>query len=190
MNWRRQRSMKPITCCTSLCWWQGFQDFWAPEFWQWCWWRWWSSRSLSRKISSDRRHFESRRAPAWNGWESALGTRGSRSFEKLLKNYCHPPDAISASIKRSSKIESLPRSLPHWGEILKGSFREDIFWEGIKSAKEDIEHFSFFVCTVSRVVGGYKDGNFVCNTKGEELNFMLEINRWKSLTKDQSKTTK
>ena len=28
-------------------------------------------------------------------------------------NYCHPPDAISASIKRSSKIESLPRSLPH-----------------------------------------------------------------------------
>ena len=91
-------------------------------------------------------------------------------------NYCHPPDAISASIKRSSKIESLPRSLPHWGEILKGSFREDIFWEDIKSFREDIEHFSFFVCAVSRVVGGYKDGNFVCNTKGEELNFMLEIN--------------
>ena len=105
-------------------------------------------------------------------------------------NYCHPPDAISASIKRSSKIESLPRSLPHWGEILKGSFREDIFWEDIKSFREDIEHFSFFVCAVSRVVGGYKDGNFVCNTKGEELNFMLEIKRRKRLTKDQSKAVK
>ena len=61
---------------------------------------------------------------------------------------------------------------------MKGSFREDI------------EHFSFFVCAVSRVVGGYKDGNFVCNTKGEELNFMLEINRRKRLTKDQSKAVK
>ena len=28
-------------------------------------------------------------------------------------NVVTPPDAISASIKRSSKIESLPRSLPH-----------------------------------------------------------------------------
>ena len=99
-------------------------------------------------------------------------------------NYCHPPDAISASIKRSSKIESLPRSLPHWKETLKGSFREDIFWEDIKSVGEDIEHFSFFVCSVSRVVGGYKDGNFVCNTKGEELNFMLEIYKWKRLTEN------
>ena len=46
------------------------------------------------------------------------------------------------------------------------------------------------MCSVSRVVGGYKDGNFVCNTKGEELNFMLEINRWKSQTKDQLKAMK
>ena len=58
------------------------------------------------------------------------------------------------------------------------------------SFRQDIEHFSFFVCAVSRVVGGYKDGNFVCNTKGEEMNFMLEINRRKRLTKDQSKAVK